>query len=226
MALITVKHRPTHPRYLASLEFCRFGRMIEQTLSYTIGDRLYLNITDRCTLECAFCPKHNGSCQVHEYDLSLNHRPEADEIIAAIDQPSRYTEVVFCGYGEPTLRLKVLLQVAKHVKAHGGRVRINTDGLANLVHKRNVLPELAHCVDALSVSLNAQDETIYRRHCRPALAGSYQATLDFLAEAPNYIADVTATAIDGLDGVDIAACAAIAEHRGVKFRRRELDLVG
>ena len=122
--------------------------------------------------------------------------------------------------------LKVLLDTARHIKHNGGRVRINTDGLANLVHKRNVLPEMADCIDSLSVSMNAQDEAVYRRHCAPALPGSYAAMLDFLAAAPAYIGDVTATAIDGLDGVDIARCEALADHLGVAFRRRELDVVG
>jgi TatD family-associated radical SAM protein len=197
-----------------------------QQLSYVIGDSLYLNITDRCTLECTFCPKTQGILQVHEYDLTLDHRPSSQEIIAAIDDPAAYQEVVFCGYGEPTLRLKVLLEVAKYIKAHGGRVRVNTDGLANLANKRNVLPELAECVDALSISLNAQNAEVYDRHCQPALAGSFEQMLDFVAEAPHYIPDVTATAIDGLEGVDIAACRELAEARGVKFRRRVLDEVG
>lgn len=200
--------------------------MENQQLSYVIGDSLYLNITDRCTLECAFCPKTQGVLQVHEYDLTLDHRPSSQEIIAAIDNPAAYKEVVFCGYGEPTLRLKVLLEVAKYIKAHGGRVRVNTDGLANLANKRNVLPEMADCVDALSISLNAQNAEVYDRHCQPALAGSFEQMLEFVAEAPTYIADVTATAIDGLDGVDIEACRELAEARGVKFRRRVLDVVG
>jgi len=200
--------------------------MSTQTISYTIGDRLYLNITDRCTLECAFCPKHNSSNRVHDYDLSLDHRPTQDEIIASIGNPADYSQVVFCGFGEPTLRLKVLLRTAEYIKSAGGRVRINTDGLANLVHKRNVLPELARSVDALSVSMNAQEESVYLRHCLPALPGSYAAMLKFLTAAPRYIGDVTATAIDGLDGVDIAACEALAKERGVTFRRRELDKVG
>ena len=200
--------------------------MSAQTISYTIGDRLYLNITDRCTLECAFCPKHNGSNRVHEYDLSLDHRPTLEEIVASMGDPADYREVVFCGFGEPTLRLKVLLQTAHHIKRAGGRVRVNTDGLANRVHKRNVLPELAACVDALSVSMNAQNESVYQRHCLPALPGSYAAMLDFLAAAPKYIGDVTATALDGLEGVDIAACEALAKQCGVAFRRRELDIVG
>lgn len=196
------------------------------TLSYRIEDRLYLNITDRCTLACTFCPKHNGSCTVHDYDLTLQHRPTTEQIIEAIDDPARYSQIVFCGFGEPTLRLKVLLGVARNIKARGGQVRVNTDGLANRVHKRNVLPELASCVDALSVSMNAQDEQTYDRHCRPALRGSFQDMLSFLELAPNYLRDVTASAIDGLDGVDIAACQAMASARGVAFRRRELDRVG
>ncbi len=195
-------------------------------ISYRIGDRLYLNITDRCTLECAFCPKNLGSFQVHDYDLALDHRPSAEEIIASIDDPTAYSEVVFCGYGEPTLRLKVLLEVARWIKARGGKVRINTDGLANLVHKRNVLPELADCVDSLSVSLNAQNEEVYNRHCLPALPGSYSAMLEFLKLAPDYISEVSATAIDGLEGVDIAACEQIARKLGVEFRRRTLGRVG
>jgi TatD family-associated radical SAM protein len=199
---------------------------VPQTISYRIGDRLYLSITDRCTLECTFCPKNRGSWEVRGYDLAMDHRPDAAEIIAAIGDPARYDEVVFCGYGEPTLRLRVLLEVARHVKAHGGRVRVNTDGLANLVHKDDVLPLLATCVDALSISMNAQDEQVYERHCQPNLPGSYQAMLKFLADATRYIPEVTATAVDGLEGVDIAACERLARERGVKFRRRELDEVG
>jgi len=148
--------------------------MPSQTISYTIGDRLYLNITDRCTLQCAFCPKHNGSNRVHAYDLTLDHRPSPEEIIAAIDDPADYSEVVFCGYGEPTLRLKVLLTTARHIKAHGGRVRVNTDGLANLFHKRNVLPEMSPCVDALSVSMNVQHPCMPVTACPPCPGRSRQ----------------------------------------------------
>ncbi len=200
--------------------------MSNQQLSYVIGDRLYLNITDRCTLACTFCPKTLGIPRVHDFDLTLDHRPATEEIIAAIDDPAKYAEVVFCGFGEPTLRLKVLLEVAAYIKAHGGRVRVNTDGLANRVHKRNVLPELAPVVDSLSVSLNAQNAEVYDRHCVPALKGSFEAVLAFLRLAPDYIGDTTATAIDGLEGVDIAACEQLARERGVKFRRRVLDRVG
>lgn len=199
---------------------------MQQQISYQIGNNLYLSITDRCTLECAFCPKTYGDMTVKGYNLTFDHRPTAEEIIDSIDDPTRYDEVVFCGYGEPTLRLNVLLQVARYIKQHGGRVRVNTDGLCNLVHKQDTLPELGECVDALSVSLNAQNNEIYDLHCRPNLPGSYEAMLDFLRRAPNYITDVTATAVDGLEGVDIAACEAIAKTMNVKFRRRILNEVG
>ncbi len=195
-------------------------------IAYKIRNSLYLNITDRCTLVCQFCPKTQGVLQVHEYDLTLAQRPEVDEIIHSIGDPAAYDEIVFCGYGEPTLRLKTLKQVASWIKEHGGKVRINTDGLANLVNKRNVLPELKGLVDAVSVSLNAQEESVYNRHCQPALPGSYQAMLDFLEQAPAWIPHVTATAIDGLDDVDIDACEKLADERGVEFRRRTLDNVG
>lgn len=199
---------------------------MSQQLSYVIRDSLYLNITDRCTLACTFCPKTQGVKTVHDFDLTLDHRPSVKEIIAAIDDPARYQQVVFCGFGEPTLRFKVLIAVATYIKANGGRVRVNTDGLANRVNKRNVLPEMAGCVDALSISLNAQNAEAYDLHCVPALKGSFEEVLAFIEEAPKHIKDVTATAINGLEGVDIDACRRLAEERGVKFRQREMDIVG
>lgn len=200
--------------------------MTTSTLAYPIGDRLYLNVTDRCTLVCSFCPKHNGTRQVHEHDLTLANFPTVEELVDAVGDPRPWQEVVFCGYGEPTLRLKVVLAVAEIIKSQGGRVRLNTDGLACLVHKKDVLPDMAGRIDALSVSLNAQNEETYIRHCLPTLPDSYAAVLDFLARAPAFVPDVTATAIDGLAGVDIPACQALAARLGVKFRTRYLDVVG
>jgi TatD family-associated radical SAM protein len=197
----------------------------EQTIAYALNNRLYLNITDRCTLRCAFCPKQRGTHEVRGYDLTLRHRPSFQEVMA-IDAAGDFPEVVFCGFGEPTLRLKLLLQVAKQMKERGVRVRVNTDGLANRVHRRNVLPEMEGRVDALSVSMNAQSREVYARHCRPTLSGSYEAMLDFLRRAPEYVPQVTATAIDGLPGVDIGACRKLAAELGVAFRRRVLDQVG
>ena len=113
--------------------------------------------------------------------MGIEEHYQADAYITAIGDPTQFDEIVFCGFGEPTMRLKVLLEISHAVKKKGGMVRINTDGLANLVHKKNVLPEMAGCIDALSVSLNGQNEEVYNKHCLPGLKGSCQAVLDFLS---------------------------------------------
>jgi len=152
----------------------------------------------------------------------MDHRPDAREVIAAVGDPTRYSRVVFSGLGEPTLRMNVLLAVAADIKARGGLVQVITDGLANLVHDRDVLASMKGSVDALSVSMNAQDEATYERICRPNLPGSFQAMFRFLREAPRSVPEVTATAIEGLPGVDIAACERLAAEAGVGFRKRAL----
>lgn len=195
-------------------------------IAYPLNGNCYLNITDRCTLRCRFCPKFNGSWEVRGHDLRLRQPPSLREITAAVGDPGAYREVVFCGFGEPTKRLYTLLQVADRIKARGGRVRLNTDGLANLVHEEDITPALAGRVDAVSVSLNAQDARTYERHCRPPVAGAFTAVLDFLRQVRRHVPEVTATAIDGLDGVEIDACERLAAELGVGFRRRVLGQVG
>jgi TatD DNase family protein len=195
-------------------------------IGYSLHGNRYLNITNRCTLRCAFCPKFNGEWEVQGYPLRLKQEPSVEEILAAVGDPREFKEVVFCGLGEPTLRLDALLEVAGHLKRQAARIRVNTDGLANLVYGEDVTPRLAGRVDALSVSLNAQNEAVYDRHCRSKLAGSWQAARDFAALARRHVAEINLTAIDGLPGVDIDACRAIAAQLGVGFRRRVLDEVG
>ncbi|GIU25956.1 TatD family nuclease-associated radical SAM protein [Shewanella colwelliana] len=200
--------------------------MTASTLVYDIRNSRYLNITGRCTLRCQFCPKHNGSKQVHEYQLALDHQPTATEIIPLLGDVSQFDEYVFCGYGEPTLNLKTLIEVATEIKRLGGRVRVNTDGLGNLFHRRNILPELANIVDALSISLNADTEATYLRHCKPKLKGAYQAVNDFIKLAPHYIASVQVSAINGLEGVDIKRCEQIVLDANAQFKPRQLGIVG
>lgn len=196
------------------------------TIAYTLHGNRYLNITNRCSLRCQFCPKHNRNWVVQEYDLTLRREPGPDEILAALGDPTQFKEVVFCGLGEPTQRLAVLLEVARAVKVHGGTVRLNTDGQANLLYGYDVTPELARYVDRVSVSLNAHNAEVYEAHTRPKHAGAYPAMLDFVRCAKARGMAVTVTAIDGLPQVNIAACRLIAETLGVTFRRRVLDVVG
>ena len=163
---------------------------------------------------------------VNGIDLTLQHLPNAAEVIQAMGDPARFWEVVFCGFGEPTLRLDLVLQLADYIKARGGRVRLNTDGLVNRLHKSNVLPKMKGRIDAVSVSMNVDTQQLYDFHCRPAMKDSFETMLAFLEDAPEYIPEVTATAIDGLVGVDIGACERLAFERGASFRVSALDEVG
>ena len=197
-----------------------------EVIAYELHGNCYLNITNRCTLRCAFCPKFNKTWEVQGYDLRARHEPGVEEIIAEVGDVSRYKEIVFCGLGEPTLRLEVLLDVAARLKTQGARIRVNTDGLASLVAGRDVTPELAGKVDALSISMNAQDSETYDLHCRPGMPGAFEAMLDFAEHATTHVPEVVMTAIHGLPGVDVDECQRLAEQRGATFRRRELDVVG
>jgi TatD DNase family protein len=203
------------------------AKIASRCIGYTLHGGRYLNITNRCTLRCTFCPKFNGSWTVRDYDLRLfGDEPTVDEIVDAVGDPDEVEEVVFCGLGEPTLRLYTLLDAASRLRGRVPRLRLNTDGLANLVYGRDVTPDFEDVLQALSVSLNAQDAETYQRHCRPLLPGAHAAVLDFVKRAREFVPEITLTAIDGLPGVDIAACRKLADDLGVNFRRRVLGVVG
>ena len=198
----------------------------EVRIAYRIRNSLYLNVTNRCTNACTFCAKRTDY-HVKGHYLKLPGEPTVGELLAEVGDPSAFDEVVFCGFGEPLLRLDAVVEVARTLKAKGARIRINTDGLANLVHGRNVLPELAGLVDALSVSLNAPDAGTYARIC-PNRYGeaSFPALLDFLREAPKHVPSVTATAV-ALPGLPHDAVRRLAlSIPGVSFRLRSFDEVG
>lgn len=195
-------------------------------IAYPLHGNCYLNITSECTLRCGFCPKYNRSWEVQSYDLRLHREPSAEEVLEALGDPTQYKAVVFCGLGEPTTRYEALMTIARGVKAKGGRVRINTDGLVNLREGRDVTAELAEVVDALSISMNAQNEEVYIQHTRPKLEGAFAAMLEFARLAGECGMEVNLTAIDGLEGVDVVICEKMAHELGVNFRRRVLDEVG
>lgn len=202
------------------------GAEREAKIAYPIRDSLYLNITNRCTNQCAFCAKFR-SYTVKGHYLELSYEPNLEDVVSAIGDPSRYKEVVFCGYGEPLLRLDLIKEVAGWLKPKGVKVRINTDGLANLVHGRNILPELKGLVDSISVSLNAENAERYAKICRPPQGEiAYEAVKAFIKEARNYIPEVQATVVT-LPGVPVERCREIAEKElGVRFRAREYNEVG
>jgi len=194
-------------------------------IAYAIRNSLYLNITNRCTNSCTFCAKFKDFT-VKGHQLCLEREPSVVEIQAAIGDPSQWQEVVFCGYGESLLRLEEVKQIAAWLKEKDVKVRINTDGQANLVHKRNILPELAGLIDSVSVSLNAADAATYQKWCRSEFGeAGFEAIKEFLRLARTHIPEVTATAV-ALPGLDIEACRHLAEQLGVAFREREYNELG
>lgn len=198
------------------------------SVAYAIRNSLYLNITNRCTLACRFCPKFIDY-EVKGYYLKLNKEPTVEEVLDQVGDPSSYDEIVFCGYGEPTRRLDDLLKIAKTIKQTYPqmKIRINTDGLGNKVYDRNILPELSECIDALSVSLNAHNAEVYAKHCPSKYKEeAYPAVKEFIKEAVKHIPSVTASVV-GLPDVDPVEAEKIAtKELGAKFRFRPLDQVG
>ena len=195
-------------------------------ITYKIRNSLYLNITNRCTNQCYFCARTTEPW-VQGYNLRLEKEPSAEDIIKEIGDPKVYDEVVFCGYGEPTLRLNIIKEVSKKIKEIGGKIRLNTNGHGNLINKRNILPELKGIIDTISISLNAEDNEKYNKICHPIFKnGTYEAVKEFIMEAKKYIPEVVATIVD-VPEVDEEKCKEIAEKElGVKFRERRYNIVG
>ncbi|MSN25854.1 MAG: YchF/TatD family DNA exonuclease [Geobacter sp.] len=194
-------------------------------IAYRIRNSLYLNITNRCSNRCSFCAKFDDFT-VKGHNLLLDGEPSYDEIMTAIGKPDGIDEVVFCGYGEPLIRLELVKQVAAELKRLGYAIRINTDGQANLVHGRNILPELKGLVDSISVSLNAPDAASYNLLCNTPFGRSgFEGVCDFIREAKESIPQVVASAVT-VPGTDIDACRRLAESLGAEFRVREYAEVG
>lgn len=204
----------------------RLGLEKKDTVSYKIRDSLYLNITYRCTNRCNFCTR-DVSDYVKGYDLKLDREPTYEEIIEAIGDPKRFSEVVFCGFGEPTLRLEMIKKVASYVKEKGGKVRVTTNGEGDLINARSIAPELKGLIDRVSVSLNAPDEDVYGHICRSVYGKeAFGDILKFITSCVKEGIQVEVTCLDivGEDGVE--RCKRLAEEHGATFRLRHLNAVG
>ena len=158
------------------------------------------------------------------------------KILLCLQEKKDFKEVVFCGLGEPTLRIETLKEAASAIKKGTYRtdsadikIRLDTDGLANAVYGRNIAAELENIIDSVSISLNAQSSEIYDAICDPKLASKgikpYNAVIDFVKESKKYIKNVTVTAID-LPAVDIAFIENLAKNLGVNFKLRHYNNVG
>ncbi len=193
------------------------------SIVYQIGHSLYLNITNRCTNQCSFCVRFKND-SVQGYNLTLAAEPAVNDILAAIGDPTRFREIVFCGYGEPLLRLPEVLAVSQVLKEQKVPVRVNTNGQGNLIHQRNIVPEIAPYVTTISISLNAENEEVYNQLCYPAFGpGTYQKVKEFILECKKQIPKVIVTAV-AVPQVDIKAIKQLVEQElGVIFRMRHYD---
>ncbi|GAV23027.1 TatD family nuclease-associated radical SAM protein [Carboxydothermus pertinax] len=191
-------------------------------VAYEIGNSLYVNVTNRCTNSCVFCIRKTEKGV--GYDLWLDHEPTTQEIIEALQKkdPLKYEEVVFCGYGEPLIKINEVVAVARWLKSIGvKKIRINTNGLANRYHGRNILPDLKGLIDVISISLNAPDAKTYQAVSRSRYGEeAYQEVLNFITESKKYIPEVIVTIVRW-KGVDVTEARKVAERLGVKFRVRE-----
>ncbi|MFA5098172.1 MAG: TatD family nuclease-associated radical SAM protein [Candidatus Margulisiibacteriota bacterium] len=191
--------------------------------TYELNGSLYLNLTNRCSNSCTFCIKYKSRSFEGRHDLWLTREPQAEEVLKEVGNPARYRQIVFCGYGEPLIRLETVKKIAGELKKSGAYIRIDTDGQANLFHGRNIIPELAGLINELNISLNAQDSGTYEKLCRSVWGEKgYQAILDFAKkakEASPAIPKVVLSLVD-LPSVNKEKCAQIAESLGVELRVR------
>ena len=196
------------------------------TISYELGDSLYLNITNRCTNKCTFCIRNKSDGIAGETDLWLDKEPTVDEVVGDITKRdlANYKEIVFCGYGEPMMRVYDIIEICKKLKNHYTiPIRINTNGQANLIYQKDITPLLANWVDGISISLNAKDGPAYQAICQSDYGEkSFAAMLDFTEKCKQYIPNVVLSVVDVMTKADIQECSEIAKRIGVKFKVRQL----
>ena len=200
--------------------------MKDMTITYEVGNALYVNITNRCSNRCEFCIRNNGDGAYGSNSLWLAREPSCEEILASITarDPDKYEELVFCGYGEPTERLEDLLTVAKQIKAaYAIPIRVNTNGQSSLLHGKDTAPMYAEVIDTVSISLNAPNAEEYDRVCHSRFGlAAYDGLLDFASRVKKYVANVMLTVVDvALTPAEIEECQRIADSCGVPLRVRK-----
>lgn len=196
------------------------GDKPELSFTYKIGNSLYINVTNRCNADCFFCDR-KGAAMVKGYNLRMkkSEEPDTQTFIDEIGDPSQYDDVVFCGYGEPTIRWQVVKDIAKYVKDNGGKTRLNTDGHGNFINKRDITKELDGLVDVVSISLNSVDPNQYAEIMR-VKPEMHAEMIDFAKKAKEY-SKVVMTIV-GLNEVDTEiAKKFVTDEIGVNFRLRE-----
>ena len=197
------------------------------TLTYRIGDALYINLTNQCTNACSFCIRLGGDSAGGSDSLWLEREPEKEEVLKDIFRHdlSELKELVFCGYGEPMMRLDDLVWIAAQVKHSAPQlpIRINTNGQAELFYGPDAAARLQGVVDVVSISLNAPNARQYDEMCHSVYGEqAFPALLRFAQKCKDYIPTVILSVVDVMDGDDIEKCREIAKEIGVTLRVREM----
>lgn len=192
---------------------------------YKVHNNLYVNLTNKCPCACTFCLRQTMDHVGESDSLWLEKEPTLEEVIAEFGKfdMGQYEEVVFCGFGEPTEALDVLLPTARYVKETFGKpVRINTNGMGNLIHGRDITPELEGLVDTVSISLNTPNAERYHELVRCKFGEkSFDAMLDFARKAVCHIPHVVMTTVDTtLTKEEEAECQKICDDIGAAYRIR------
>ena len=195
------------------------------TISYEVGEGLYLNLTNKCPCACTFCLRQNGDGAYGSDPLWLEHEPTFEEIVADLEKRDldSYKQIIFCGYGEPTCAFDMFKKVAAWLRGQTKTpIRMNTNGLSDLINGRDTAPEFKGLLDAVSISLNAPDKEEYNAVTRPKFGEeSYDAMLKFAAEIKNYVPDVMFTVVDVIGEDKIKRSQEIADSVGIRLRVRE-----
>ncbi len=195
-------------------------------ITYEVGSGLYVNVTNRCTNRCSFCIRNNGDGAYGSDSLWLSHEPSAAEIIESIDSRdmSKYSELVFCGYGEPSERLSEVREVALYVKKKYPRIpiRINTNGHSDLILGRDSTPMYDGAFDVVSISLNTSNSEKYVDMCHPVYKEkAFEAILVFAKNVKKYVQKVLFTVVyETLSEKELSECQKIAEDLGITLKVR------
>lgn len=194
-------------------------------LVYELDKKIYINLTNRCTNECIFCLRQDKD-DVCGQELWLDSEDfTSEDVIEQLKKFNLSSEVIFCGYGEPMLKFEVLRQVAKYIKETYPeiKIRVNTNGHANFIYKKNVVLELVGLVDEFSVSLNASNSEEYDELSQPKFENAYEEVKKFIKCSADAGIETVASIVDGYKGrrLDVEKCREIAESLGAKLRVRE-----
>ncbi len=200
------------------------------SVAYGLKKSVYLNVTGSCTNDCVFCARLRSNNQLYGYNLNLVVDPPVEEMVKAVEEilaSWESEEIVFCGYGEPTARLKSIKESAEILKKHGLPIRLNTNGHGNMINRRDIVPELEEYFDRVSISLNAPDREMYMAICRPdAGEKAFDAVLDFIKRAAASRMECMVTAVD-YPGIDLERTRRLVEGiPGARFRVRKYHFAG